>query len=463
MTTPNISRFPNAAQNPSRLEDVARAVSAIQSAVVETLPEVESLSSPAYPAQVVVHKTGGSLTLKWYDDLLAAWRVLDNGTSGGYRQTILGTTGSLALTGPNTLTLVGSGITCTLTGTTTMPTLTLTAATPTAPTITAVDTTNNLTLVNGTLGFSTTGTVTVGKVVATNLSATNATVSGVSNLGTLLFNGSTGALGATGALSIPGAATVGGNLTVTGGGTLTTGGAFTIAGGVSATTALFSGAGTVTGNWLVGSASTVTNAGNITTLGAATMSGLAVVNAGASSSIVIFTGSDGSTVIDKFGNFLCQNNNPTCGLSGTGTASFRINKTDGGKDWRWEQTRYGSVPQLELNLPVDGLNIMRAFPSGGVSFGSTSDPGKWNIIVGGTGSSTIGGSLTIAKETIMNGTGSNTCAGSMTITKNLAANGTANTLASVASINGTNTLSGTLTMGTVTSMTFINGLLVAVA
>ncbi len=81
MSTPAVSRFPDASQNPSRIEDVSRAISAIQSAVTVTLPEVETLPPIPYPGQLLVHKTGGTLKLKWYDDLTSTWREVGGGVT----------------------------------------------------------------------------------------------------------------------------------------------------------------------------------------------------------------------------------------------------------------------------------------------------------------------------------------------------------------------------------------------
>ena len=89
------------------------------------------------------------------------------------------------------------------------------------------------------------------------------------------------------------------------------------------------------------------------------VNGTARVSNNGAVNVATFTGSDGSTIIDRYGNFYSQGLNATSGINGTGVVGLRINKTDGnGKDWRFEQNRNLTDGSLELGVSPWTNNIM---------------------------------------------------------------------------------------------------------
>ena len=112
----------------------------------------------------------------------------------------------------------------------------------------------------------------------------------------------------------------------------------------------------------------------------------------ATTNIVSITGSDGATVIDRYGNFLSQGTNKVSGIVCTGVPSLQIKKTDlNGKDWRFEQYRNTTTGALEINELVALVGVYSAMtlhPSTrNVSIGSSTDAG-YKLDVNGTVRST---------------------------------------------------------------------------
>lgn len=75
-------RFPEAAQNPRRIEDIARFIQVLQLANQFTLPVVSALPATGKPRQIVVLNDGAAQAVWWWDDIEGEWRELASGTGG---------------------------------------------------------------------------------------------------------------------------------------------------------------------------------------------------------------------------------------------------------------------------------------------------------------------------------------------------------------------------------------------
>jgi hypothetical protein len=114
--------------------------------------------------------------------------------------------------------------------------------------------------------------------------------------------------------------------------------------------------------------------------------------------IVKFTGANGSTLIDQYGNFFATGLNAEAGLDATGVVSLKVKKTDGnGKDWRIEQGRNTSDGSLEI-MNGEASSSPRAVvqPGGNWGFGTTSPQGRIHAHTG------TGGMIFVTKTGITN-------------------------------------------------------------
>lgn len=76
--------------------------------------------------------------------------------------------------------------------------------------------------------------------------------------------------------------------------------------------------------------------------------------------VVTFTGKNGDTIINQWGDFMAMGLNAVAGIEATGVCSFSINNTGtGGKNWRIEQYRTTAIGNLEFNNLTDSYTVPR--------------------------------------------------------------------------------------------------------